>query len=753
MLKHYSRAEDGKVIFPARQNAYYRRMPERPFPYRGMRASTAHAPLRVAAKRTAVAAIVWFALGGALHAGGGPENVILIVNQRSWASLTIANHFIAWRKLPPNNVIYLDWSGPIDEIDLPTFLDQIVKPVFATIQERRLTDHIDYIVYSSDFPWTVDARKQMAKLNLPDALNPVGALTGMTYFGAAIMNRDATFVAVNSNHYVRPTQPKPGVPSTHGFRSWYGWGSDGALLEAGGAHYALSTMLAVTSGRGNSVSEALTYLDRAAKADGTRPNGTIYYVLNDDVRSKTRRGEVAPAIEQLKALGVRAEVLQGKIPINCKDVMGAMLGIEEFDWGESGSLIRPGAICENLTSFGGDLKLGAKQTPLTELLRYGAAGSSGAVIEPYSMQAKFPLPQIHVHYARGCSMAESYYQSVASPFQLLVVGDPLCQPWAVAPKVTIEGGPSQQPVRGAFELLPKVEGTREAIDQFDWYVDGKRAATTRTGDRVRFDTAQFVDGYHIITAVVSNPDAIETQGRASIELVTGNHGGQCTLARQNADPVRWGIPLEMTFNAPGATACALVQGSRVLGRVDKAQSAISINPILLGYGPVELQMLALGLPGGQVASTPVRVSIQPNEPLPSVPLTPGNRLWPGFIVTPEGKPPKTVVFVPNAFWLGDAGVMAGGKFQVEGWIDVPADDVYQFHLRHYGALRLEVDQVPLYEETAGDYALRMAPVALAKGTHRVKLSGAAGDRLNMDFGFGGPGIRHMSGTLLQHEAK
>ena len=63
---------------------------------------------------------------------------------------------------------------------------------------------------------------------------------------------------------------------------------------------------------------------------------------------------------------------------------------------------------------------GAGQTPLSEFLRFGAAGASGTVTEPYSPSpTKFPSPMIQVHYARGCTLAEAFYQSVSGPYQLL----------------------------------------------------------------------------------------------------------------------------------------------------------------------------------------------------------------------------------------------------------------------------------------------------------------------------------------------
>ena len=110
-----------------------------------------------------------------------------------------------------------------------------------------------------------------------------------------------------------------------------------------------------------------------------------------------------------------------------------MLGVADFDWKASQSTILPGAICEHFTSFGGDMHAAAGQTPLSEWLRYGAAAASGTVTEPYAIANKFPAPMMQVHYARGCTVAESFYQSVLCPYQLLIVGDPLCRPWANIP--------------------------------------------------------------------------------------------------------------------------------------------------------------------------------------------------------------------------------------------------------------------------------------------------------------------------------
>ena len=149
-----------------------------------------------------------------------------------------------------------------------------------------------------------------------------------------------------------PRSPRA-PPETHGFRSFYGWGKNGALLEAGGERYLLSMVLGITTGRGCSTADVVKYLTRSVGADFTKPTGTIYYARNDDVRSKTRQDLYFPAVDLLKQLGVRAEIVEGVLPQVKADVMGAMIGSDQFSWAKARSTIRPGAICEHLTSTGG----------------------------------------------------------------------------------------------------------------------------------------------------------------------------------------------------------------------------------------------------------------------------------------------------------------------------------------------------------------------------------------------------------------
>ncbi len=213
--------------------------------------------------------------------------------------------------------------------------------------------------------------------------------------------------------------------------------------------------------------------------------------------------------------------------------------------------------------------------------------------------------------------------------------------------------------------------------------------------------------------------------------------------------------MQLAFRAPGSTNCALVQNTRVLGTATGEAGKIQLEPRVLGYGPVQLRIIGLGaaVPDAKVSSPMLELNVEPNEPLPARAIDAGEHLTPGFIVRAGDREQRTVIVVQNDFWLGDAGVRPGETFEVTGWLNLAATDVYQFHLRHHGSLTIDVDDVNVFENATGDYQLRMAPIALARGTHFVRMRGKAGDRMQMEFAFGGPGIRMINGTTLQHATK
>ena len=172
-----------------------------------------------------------------------------------------------------------------------------------------------------------------------------------------------------------------------------------------GQRYYLSTVLAVVGDNGrSSLESALKQIDRSCSADGTNPKADVYFAKNDDVRSKVRTSQFETAAAELRALGHKVTI-GGWYIIKNKTLVGATLGRSAIDVENSGSRFCVGALCDNFTSYGGTWVV-KPQTKLNVYLDAGAAGASGTVNEPFAVASKFPTARLHVHYARGCTLAE-----------------------------------------------------------------------------------------------------------------------------------------------------------------------------------------------------------------------------------------------------------------------------------------------------------------------------------------------------------
>lgn len=546
-------------------------------------------------------------------------------------------------------------------------------------------------------------------------------------------------------------EPQPAV----GFRGALSWLASGqAAAPDDGRRYLISTMLACTSGRGTSVREAIAGLRRSAGADGRMPKGTVYYMKNGDVRSTTREWGFDSAVDQLKALNVKAVIENGILPENKSDVIGTTVGAEGFSWAASKSRILPGAICEHLTSCGGMMGENDGQTPLVEFIRNGAAGASGTVSEPYAIQAKFPTPFIHSFYAQGATLGEAFYQSVTGPYQLLIVGDSLCKPWGRRLVIKADGLSVGDTLKGTVKISPKATSPDHVeAGIFELYVDGKRALMVKNGGSFEFDTRTVPDGAHDLTIVANATDSVASQSRLSVPVMVHNADEKITVSSPGGRERAWDRPLEITVDQPGAREIVLMSNIRTLARAAGDKATLSIDPRVLGQGPVKLVAVALREGAGpkQVVGKPLELTITP--PAPSRPqLIPTGRTLVDELELRVGSRAPVGVKRADGDWLTKAGVKEGEDFAVEGWFEVPEDDVYQFQIRGSAEIQaLVVDGV--IQTWPRGKAWWFVPVNLAKGLHRVNISGTGSAQTTLDVRFGGPGARKLDGSKFKRLTK
>lgn len=659
-------------------------------------------------------------------AGGGPENLFLVVNSESRSSKVIANHYIALRNIPPSNVMYLSGVSKREIIKLADFRKQILEPILSEMVARRISENIDYIVYSSDFPTRVNIQKHQDLLKetfggklQSRVYQPIASITSMTYFAAHVLADDPNYMALNSNHYYRgpyraglnkpfegelqeeyrlavaalgktgeefasarrklfdlskkyPGQAavhyqlakfrakdgetdlavqalkhaaamgwqnvaqmkrersfstlqedpnfkklinrigkidSPFIPP-HGFRNAYAWGPNGMINRTGdGRRYFLSAILSVTRDHGISDRASIEYLSRAVSADDTHPKGTIYIAQTGDVRSTVRQGNFNPTIKVLKQMGQTARIEKARLPNRRDDVLGLITGNEYFDFEKSGSKFVPGAFADNLTSVGGFFKTKG-QTKLTEFLRLGAAGASGTVVEPLAIQAKFPHPMLHAHYVAGCSLAEAFYQSVAGPYQIILVADPLCQPFVKRPKIAITSPEPMAEVSGQVKIEFSREGSEVAAAGVEIFFDGVMIHRGSNLKYINLDTSDMKDGFHELRIVSVARNSIEARCSAVLPMVINNKGLFTKLSIEETT-CEFPMPVKVSAETNFGDRIIILQNSKTVGVITSEKGSIEVSTGALGVGDTKLQAVSLreGETTG-VASVPIPITVK-----------------------------------------------------------------------------------------------------------------------------------------------
>ena len=536
----------------------------------------------------------------------------------------------------------------------------------------------------------------------------------------------------------RMDTPSSRFEKPHGFRSRYHWNRYSlAISNNSSDRYYLSAMLAYTGQRGNSLSEIKHYLERSADSDGSHPDGTVYLMENGDVRAEARQPWYSDTCALLKEMNKNCEILSrgagssnGILPENRQDIIGLVTGTRGFIWKPSNSKLLPGAIADSFTSYGGNFNA-KQQTKLTEFLRQGAAGSSGAVTEPYSIPEKFPLPLMHYYYATGCSLAEAWYQAVASPYQAILVGDPLTRPFADFTKPQLTYPDPDRPWQGEVRLhAESTPHNKQKIARLELWVDGRPINEAPPGEPLIWDTRTVSDGYHDLRLVAVDVSPIETRSYSRYNIRVLNQAVDFEIKVQNKEPAFHEI-IVLTGKAPDNTSIEIYQGSRVLGsdKVKNGKWKIMIPGELLGIGSVSLSAIATLSNGDHIYKEAFLVNIKPapnNSALNGE--TPGE---PGFLATLQyenaGKEYRKLEKLDGRYEnLIDEKALPE-DIQIDGHFRVDESGFYQITISTKGEITISVDgQLYLRGAPTKEYGLVYIPVFLDKGWHEISMQPTPG---------------------------
>ena len=433
--------------------------------------------------------IVLTALFGLLSCGRvdalGPHEILLIANGRSPDSVGLADTYAKLRGIPEQNILRVNipredqgWPHTISHDD---FTRLIWRPATRVVQQRGLEDQILSWLYSTDFPIRISS-------------TPPISIQGITFLRNKLPDSEEIRMGTfRSPLFTGPENVNIRPHFSQTFGTYAEWLRDKMPLP--------SMLLGYSGERGNSLETIRTCLSRGAASDSTWPTGTVFFVQTKDVRSECRKWQHLGATFDINAPGLEV-VVTDQEPQGKRNVLGVQMGAPEVR-PESNNYL-PGSMAEHLTSEAA-IFYKESQTKLTKWIEAGVTASCGTVVEPHSVWTKFPSAHFYYHYTSGCSMIESFYQSIRCPLQILLVGEPLASPWKPVVRISLRGFESSE-IQDKITILPKVEGIRYA--RFIYLIDGQEVAN---GPAFTLDPSELPSGEHKLRIVATGIGLVKVQ--------------------------------------------------------------------------------------------------------------------------------------------------------------------------------------------------------------------------------------------------
>lgn len=516
-------------------------------------------------------------------------------------------------------------ARPVSRLFLPLLPDEQTKSFKTFLEEskhREAAELLQTATQSLDtkliFPMQYLEALQWSKANEPErAIKALEASIRNGWVYREYLLNDPNFASLAEDKDFqriakRCSEQKFDYLASRSFdaRTFYSVNTLGSNNPKYGSAYLLSMTIAVTRDLGITKSEAIRNIQSSAGADFSNPDGEFVFTKTSDVRTKTREPSFAFALDALKARGKRASIVENATPLRGKSCSGVMMGTADFSWASSGATLLPGSIAENLTSLGGAMTTSA-QTKCTEFLRFGAAASSGAVTEPYSIQNKFPHPMIQVHYVDGLTAAEAFYSSVTCPYQLLIVGDPLCQPFADPPRFSLKHTLQSKNLAIAIQMQDQELDSESEPDSIQLYVDGVLRGQSPYDPSIIVNLDGSKLGQYEIRVAVLKGQRVQQTYEQSLTFVFDDSEGQLIrLSGPNVWKLSDGKPLTVLIEKH-ACDVSILQGLETLGTIKAGDTSLELSPNQVGYGPVKLYAQAQLESGTMVESESISMQIDP----------------------------------------------------------------------------------------------------------------------------------------------
>ena len=551
--------------------------------------------------------------------------MLLVVNPNDPASLQIANAYAALRDIPSSNIVYLapppDYNNDGSPIPQSEVVPYYLTPISNAIASRGLGGQINYIgTIGQAVSYSIDADSGIPSTTANSLSYALSLLTPLTN-GSGLTLQNATshyqgaFIGATSGLYQNawniPINSAADAAIQHSASysvTYYPSASSPGTVYT--TQYYMSGAIGYTGANGNTVAQVISSLASAAASDGTHPAGTDYFENSGDgTRSLPRKPEWSFTESQLSARGISWIEESSATPLNRSNVFGATTGGATLTL-PNGSTYLPGSWADNLTSFGCYFP-DTSQTKATAFIAAGAAGTTGAVIEPYNITQRFTNSSIDTFIADGATLGEAFAKSVATPDIQLPLGDMLAQPMADVPTVVINSGPGNYgAAQGTISIGASggLSGARiaQGISSLELLVDGMvSSSSTLAGGSGTFSlsTTGLADGVHEVRVVAINTAQAASEGYLAEPIVVNNHGRSISFNGGNTTLTSSAATFNLATAAGDGTISQveLTCLGRVVAEAGGSPGSLSLNPASLAPGDNNIVPVAVFSDGSQVA--------------------------------------------------------------------------------------------------------------------------------------------------------
>ena len=288
----------------------------------------------------------------AAGAGGGPRNVLVVVNDASDESAEIANAYVHARDVPLSNVCHVATSTALT-VDKATYQSEIETPILDCIARSPNPDHVDYIVLTRGMP---------IRAMFPDTSAPPEQPVSIT----ALLQAMDTTLRGKDQEYGMPYGFATHPNTYSGANTWFEH-----TKRFGAFNLYMATMLS-----GYWSDEAIGLIDRSVASDLNPPSsapGATFVLEDGSGAANVRDMDFPQAVTNLQSRGLAAVHVTSADPEVMGQVVASHVTAGVYSANSQAQIASntypPGAIVDVLESFGltpsNFTPGGADQVPVT----------------------------------------------------------------------------------------------------------------------------------------------------------------------------------------------------------------------------------------------------------------------------------------------------------------------------------------------------------------------------------------------------